>query len=204
MFEAKKGMKKLSLALLALATAFVITPAALADSFSYDFVGSGLDAALTFTATPNASAPGFTITGVSGTISAGTDIPLTVTFNTATGDTSGPGTASLLPDINVPCGFNCGNGYNTIGSIQFDQQLFPGNRPDLDFGGVAFEINGLIINVYGVGSGYQWTDSGNYVNSTNLSQPIMAPEPSSLLLLSTGLLGLAFVLFRRHITSSAI
>lgn len=167
--------------------ALTIAPAALADSFTYSFVGSGLDAVLTFTAASNGLPDGsYTITNVAGTISAGSDIASPVSFSTAP-----------LADPNAPCGYDCGA--TTIGNIEFNNQLFPTLSPALDFDGVAFDVSGLNVNIYSNNGIYQWTDSGSYQNGTNTNQPLTssAPEPGSLLLFGTGLLGLAWVLFRK-------
>ncbi|MGA3071957.1 MAG: PEP-CTERM sorting domain-containing protein [Terracidiphilus sp.] len=181
-------MKKLSLALLALAMALVVVPAAHADTCAYScaFVGSELDAVLTFTAVSNGLPDGsYTITHVAGTVSAGTDIPSPVSFSTDT-----------LTDPIAPCGYDCGG--TQIGNIVFNNQLFPSLTPSLDFYGVAFDVNGLIINIYSNDGIYQWTDSGSYQNDSNTNQPLSAaPEPSSLLMLGTALFCLAFVLYRR-------
>jgi hypothetical protein len=166
--------------------ALAISPAAQANSLTYTFVGSGLDAVVTFTAVSNGMLDGsYTITNVAGTISAGTDIPSPVAFSTAP-----------LADPNPPCGYDCGG--TIVGNIEFNNQLFPSLTPSLDFNGVAFDVKGLIINIYSNYGIYQWTDSGSYQNGSNTNQPLgEAPEPSSLLLLGSGLFGLAFVLYRK-------
>jgi hypothetical protein len=66
-------MKKFYFALLVMAAAFAITPAALANSCTYSFSGSGLETTLTFTGTANGDGS-YTITKVDGTIfEAGSD-----------------------------------------------------------------------------------------------------------------------------------
>ena len=178
-------MKKLTLTLFALAAALAITPAALADTlFPYTFVGSGLDTALTFSGTANGDGS-YTIANVAGTIfTAGSDITSPVIINEA--PVFDPnGTASNT--IN----------YGSIG-IDYDNQLFPSQTPALDFSGVLFDVSGLYINIYGVGSAYEWLDTGNYTNPSNSEQPVgVTPEPGSLLLLGTGLAGLAVMLRRK-------
>jgi hypothetical protein len=174
-------MKKFCFALLSMAAALAMAPAALADSFTYTFAGSGLEAALTFTGTANGGGS-YTITKVDGTIfQAGSDITSAIAINQA--PVLDPnGTAS-----------NTGT-FGGVG-IEYDNQLFPSQTPALDFSGVLIEVSGLYINIYGVGRGYEWLDTGNYTNPSNSQQPVgTVPEPSSLLLLGTGLAGLAGVL----------
>lgn len=181
-------MKKLFFVLLVLAAALAITPGALADTFSYSFGGSGLSTSLTFTGVSNGDGS-YTITNVNGTVySAGSDITSPVDINEAP-----------YPDPN-------GTASNTVTldglGIMYDNQLFPTQSPVLDFGGVLFDVNGLYIDIFGVTngvtSGYQWLDTGSYQNPSGGGQPIeFTPEPSSLLLLGTGLLGLMFIVFRK-------
>ena len=179
-------MKKLLVSLAVSAVALAITPAAQADTFNYTFAGSGLDASLSFTALANGDGS-FTITNVAGTIVAGTDIPTPTTFSVAPvynpAGPSGPtDTGSLLPD-----------GVD----IQYDNQYFPSSNPLLDFSGVLFEVDGVYINIFSNSGTYQWLDNVSYPNSSNTAEPLLAtPEPSSLLLMGTGLLFLAFIVFR--------
>jgi len=172
-------MKKFSLVLLALAIGLAITPAALADTLSYSFVGSGLDAKLTFTYDAGTGA----ITGISGTVfSAGIDI------------TSPTSIISVVPNPNSP------NPTVAYGFIQYDNLLFPNSIPILDFSGALLDANGVIINLFSNNGTYQWLDNVTYTNGSNTANPLTVaptPEPGSLLLLGTGLLGLAIILFRK-------
>jgi hypothetical protein len=187
-------MKTLLSGLLALAMALAADPAARADTFSYTFVGSGLDAAVTFTAVSN-SLPDdtYTITSVAGTISAGTDIPFPATFTAA----------DVVNDPYAP------GGYDTFlfpaggGSFEYDNQLFPSQNPVLDYYGVLFDVSGVYINIYSDNGICQWADNGSYTNFTNTDQPISPiPEPWPLPLLGTGLFGLVFAVYRKAVKRS--
>jgi len=183
-------MKRFSVALLALATALAIAPAALADTFSYTFQGSNLDAHLTFTAVSDGGGT-YTITYVTGTILAAPDITPTTTVNTApVFDPNGTNPADYGPL--VPNG----------DEVQYDNLLSPGSTLALDFSGVLFDVGGVYVNIFSNNGSYEWLDSGMYSNTSNVGDPIAAtPEPSSLLLLGTGLLALAFFAFRKSKTS---
>lgn len=177
-------MKKFSIALLALAAALAIVPAAKADTLSYTFVGSGLDAKVDFTYIAGTGQ----ITAVTGEVySAGVDI-------------TSPTPISLVPNPNFPLPA-------IIGDAQFDDVLSPSGPFILDFYGVLIDAGGVDINIFSNNGGYQWLDSVTYPNSNNLSEPLVAspaPEPSSLFLLGTGLLGLAVVLFRKSKSSGRL
>jgi hypothetical protein len=185
-------VKKFSLALLALATALAISPAALADTtFNYTFTGSdGTVATGTLVGTPDAIVTGqFDITSGTIDVSAiGVDALFTGTGNlTATGVNGSDNTLILASP------------YMSFGGISFSG---------------SFDLGGDFVNIYaGDGSyadGLQEGPLGTYIQlSTNSNDGTYSdvggtldvtatPEPSSLLLLGTGLLGLAVILFRKQ------
>jgi len=178
-------MKKFSIALIALAAAVAIAPAAKADTLSYAFVGSGLDVKINFTYNPANDQ----ITSVTGTVySAGVDI------------TSPTAITALVPDSSSPTPI-------VVGDSEFDNLISPTSPLILDFYGVLFDAGGVDINIFTNNGGYQWLDSETYPDSNNLSEPLAGyatPEPGTLVLLGTGLLGLAFVAFRKARPSSKL
>ena len=169
-------MMKFSIALLALATALAIAPMARADTFDFTFNGGGYSASGEFTTTLTGSP--YTVTGVTGTA----------------------------------------DGYSITGLSSYasaDQLLyFPATDGYYaDFGGISFaNANGVDYNITNYPSG-----SSNFINVSTLDLggygasaiPVemsvtATPEPSSLLFMGTGLLGLAVVLYRKNKPSNLV
>jgi len=203
-------MNKLSLALLATISVLSIAPAAIADSFDYAINGSNFAANVTFNTGntqvnnlpgPSGNVSAYVITSVSGTFN--------ITGGPAYSFTDAP---AVLPD-------SAANAYNLEdnGAFLYDNLLYTelAGNDVLDWGGVVFSpAPGYELNLFGGGFGsgapgngsFYFADNGSYdsnnavVDSANPDgTPALspAPEPGSLVLLGTGLLGLALVVSRK-------
>jgi hypothetical protein len=218
---------KILLAVLALTTTVAMAPAAKADSFNFSFSGGGLSATGVLDVSPTAvpGVPdGYQITGIRGTFSDAntglTNASITGLVNTSLPSPINPDGTFLPPGtfaITVPAGDE---------GLSFDNLFYPNGdspaicppsptEPGYPFHGGSLDIYGVLFTVDGGYTVDMWsngvlpgstspdygvtdaigTTRGNSADVSFAASPV--PEPGSLVLLGTGMLGLVGTVRRK-------
>lgn len=187
-------MKKYCLTLLALAVAIAIAPAAMADTFDFSFT------TVNTTSTGSSDVLAFgTLDGTS--LGNGWYLAIDGTIHVA-------GAAdSLMTGDGVLVAGGPGQSISASGYFFFDDQLSPApglGNPFVDNNGLLFTIAGAEVNIYSPTSfdsssvdPYIIYENNGFTEAGELNVAEVTPEPSSLLLLGSGLLGLAMIVFRK-------
>lgn len=169
--------------LFSLALALLSSLAAHANTITFSAAGNGFESSGTMTVVADPTTPGtLDVTGVSGEVNG-----VTIT--------------GLLPgsyNANAPS-------FNAAGTIMYDN-LYYVTSPVFDYNGIGLNIgnSGSQGNFYYDQGGYQFLDINDNVVDLTSFTVTETPEPSTLVLLGTGIVGLAFTFARRSATSPGL
>ena len=184
-------MKKLGLLGVAFALALAAAPIAQADTYNFSYTDS---------------ANGITLSGDLTTDTSNNILSVTnaIYTDTATGLN---GAATLDTDT------------TDLNNADANNVFYPAGNAYLDFYGILLEVDGGYVNLFSDGgyldneyppasdlaneNNYQTTVGGTFT-ATDLSTTSATPEPSSWLLLGSGLLGLIGIAYHRRSASSAV
>lgn len=211
-------MKINCIAALALVAVLALAPAAIADQLGFSFNGNGISASGTFTDSPSAIVPGAEeITSITGTFSdsnVGVSGAITGLYSPVSYVNTIPGEASTTG------GLSYDDLYFPGGNAPQDCAGYPFTGGAFDIFGVAFNVAGPggyvgeiwsngdipglgIVYAAGLANADSLVDVPNAAPGPGVPPPgrygdlTITPEPSSVMLFGTGLLGLAGLAWER-------